>query len=357
MLESTSLVSPNSAPAPPPTSSSGLSRRRKAAVIVQLLIGDGGSLALSELPPALQAQLARELGDIRVVDRTTVNLIASEFADQLGAIGLSAPGGYDAAIDALAQHISPEIANQLRADLAKATDGNPWTMIQALDQNELMRLMTIQSVEVSAVTLSKLPVDKAAELLSNLPGERARSITYEMSKTEDIPPAMVHRIGQALVGDHCGSKATAFDKTPDARLGAILNSSPAKTREALLAELENQDSKFAAHVRNNIFTFEDIETRVAALDVPQCIRGVDAEVLTTAIAAALGLGGKDAEAAEYLLANISKRMSEQVREEAEELGAVSEKDGDNAMRAVSSSILALADEGTITLITEENMDS
>ena len=59
----TSTLAPLSARTPP------LSRKRKAAMIVQLLIGDGGKLKLSQLPEEMQVLLARELGAIRLVDR------------------------------------------------------------------------------------------------------------------------------------------------------------------------------------------------------------------------------------------------------------------------------------------------
>ena len=78
-----------------------LSPRRKAALIVQLMISDGGKLSLDQLPEHLQELLAHELGAIRLVDRDTVNAVAAEFADLLGAIGLSSPGGPAAALDVL----------------------------------------------------------------------------------------------------------------------------------------------------------------------------------------------------------------------------------------------------------------
>lgn len=338
--------------AAPPTDE--IARSRKAAMIVQMLIGDGGKLPLNALPPEHQTKLAHELGEIRVVDRSTVHAVALEFMQELGAIGLSSPGGTDAAVEALADHISPEIAVKLRSELAAATDGDPWSMILSLDDGELLHLMQIQSVEICAVTLSKLPVAKAADILTQLPGSRARRITYAISETQDISPSVVRSIGQALVGDHCGARVTAFEKAPDARLGAILNSSPTQTRETLLRELDQQDAGFAASVRENIFTFKDIATRVAALDVPQCIRGVPAEDLTMAIAFAQTERGDTAEAAEFLLANISQRMSAQIREEADELGTVTDSDADAAMRAVSAEIMALADAGSITLLSAES---
>tara|TARA_B110000285_G_scaffold220490_1_gene272299 strand:- start:1658 stop:1948 length:291 start_codon:yes stop_codon:yes gene_type:complete len=60
-----------------------LTRKRKAAVIVQLLIGDGGKLELSQLPEEMQMLLASELGAIRLIDCDTVHLVTAEFARDL----------------------------------------------------------------------------------------------------------------------------------------------------------------------------------------------------------------------------------------------------------------------------------
>jgi len=244
-----------------------LSRKRKAAVIVQLLIGDGGKLELSQLPEDIQLLLAHELGAIKLVDRDTVHNIAAEFARDLGAVGLSSPGGADGAIEAL----------------------------------------------------SKLPVARAATVLEKLQGDQARRITYAVSQTEKIAPEMVKRIGIALIKDHCITSAIAFEKAPDARVGAILNSSPAMTRDAVLDALTAEDPAFADTVRKSIFTFKDIPKRLAPTDVPNCIRGVAPEVLATAIAGAFPIKAKIAE---------------------------------EAMRDLSSAIRTLADDGTITLISD-----
>ena len=193
----TSTLAPLSARTPP------LSRKRKAAMIVQLLIGDGGKLKLSQLPEDMQALLARELGAIRLVDRETVHQVAAEFARDLGAVGLSSPGGADGAIDALSEHLSPELANRLRAELASAKNGDPWTLVLALPDEVLLLIMTRESPEVCAVALSKLTVMKAAIVLEKMPGDQARRITYAISQTENIAPDAVRRIGAALVPHLC----------------------------------------------------------------------------------------------------------------------------------------------------------
>lgn len=334
----------------PPGSVLSLSRRRKAALIVQLMISDGGKLALSNLPEHLQELLAHELGAIRLVDRDTVNAVADEFADLLGAIGLSAPGDTTAALDALAAHLSPELAGRLRAQLGGPKNADPWVQLSGLEVDELTPILQSESTEVSGVVLSKLPVAKAASVLSALPGETARRITFAVSRTADIAPEVVTRIGTALVSAYCTVKVSAFEKPPVDRVGAILNSSPAATRDSMLEGLDSADAGFAKGVRKAIFTFADIPTRLVPTDIPPSIRGVDPDQLTIGIAAALAQPGELQDAAEFILANISQRMAGQMREDAAEKGTVKPAVGEEAMNAITAAIRDLADSGAITLI-------
>lgn len=327
-----------------------LTPQRKAALIVQLMISDGGKLSLNQLPEHLQELLARELAAIRLVDRDTVNAVANEFADLLAAVGLSSPGGPAAALDALSSHLSPELAGRLKAELGGPRDTDPWVQLSGLEVEALTPIMQAESSEVSAIVLSKLPVAKAASILGQLPGEKARMITFAVSRTEDIAPELVKRIGHTLVATYCTTRITAFEKAPTDRVGAILNSSPAAMRDAILAGLDQADEGFAKGVRKAIFTFADIPTRLVPTDIPPCIRGVDPEDLNTAIAAALGAGGDLKAAADFILANISQRMAEQIREEANEKGKIKASVGEEAMNAVTAAVRELVDSGAITMI-------
>ncbi|MEY1555131.1 FliG C-terminal domain-containing protein [Yoonia sp. R2331] len=345
-------VSPAPVPAAP-SPLAHLTRRRKAALVVQLLISDGNKLALSSLPEAVQAELAQELGKIRLVDRDTVNAVAEEFAGILASIGLSAPGGASAALAALSEHISPALARKLQAELDAQKGSDPWPRIASLELDQLLPIFQAESVEVGAIVLSKLTVERAAEVLGGLPGDQARRITFAVSQTETATPSAIARIGEALVQDYCQTKEVAFEKPPVDRIGAILNSSPASTRDDLLDGLEGSDADLAKSVRKAIFTFADIPARMQPTDIPAALRSVDPDDLNTAIAFALASDGPLNDSAEHVLANISQRMAGQMREDAEEMGKVSTKVGEAAMNKVTAAIRALADAGTIKLMSPD----
>jgi flagellar motor switch protein FliG len=319
-----------------------------------MLFRDGNGIPLTRMPEKLQAALAHELGAIRLVDKTTVEQVAAEFLEELDAIGLVAPGSTLQALDALGDKISPELAERLRAEIMAAQNGDPWPMVTSLSEDALVTLMEAESTHIGAIVLSKLPVAKAAEVLGKLPGERARRISFGMSQTSSVSPDAVLKIGKALMHEHCQKTSIAFNRGPDARLGAILNTSPAMTREDVLTSLNGEDPKFADDVRKNIFTFADIATRIKGTDIPVCTRSIDADELNVAIASALSGGDDEAAGAEYILANMSQRMAGSIREAVEDLGTVKRKVGEAAMNAVTTAIRTLAEDGDITYLSTDD---
>lgn len=318
-------------------------------MIVQMLISDGGAIPLAELPEALQELLAGELGAIRLVDRDTVSAVAEEFVTALEAVGLSAPGTRDGAISALADHLSPSLAEKLRAQMDSVRNGDHWPLIVDLPVERIVEIMQAESVQVCAVVLSKLPVAKAAEVLGKTPGDRARRITFAMSQTGKIAPDAVRRIGAALAQEYGAALPRAFEKAPVQRLGAILNSTATDTREDVLEGLETADPDFAGDVRRAIFTFKDIAPRVKPTDIPNCLRSVDNDVMTTALAAALAGEQALVDSAEFILSSLSQRMAGQLREDATERGRVKKDDAETAMAAVTTAIRELVESGMITL--------
>ena len=349
-----SSATPGLASMPGASGLPALSRRRKAAMVVQMLLADGRKLSLTKLPEDVQLDLTRELGSLRLIDRETLFAVANEFAAQLERVGMTAPGDMESAVKALADQISPDAAARIKSEVsARRGPQDPWTQITALECKALVPIMEQESTEVAAVVLSKLPVAKAAELLGLLPGDKARRITFAVSQTSAIKPDAVRRIGEAIAAAHCQPAQSAFANPPVQRVGAILNSSLAATRDAVLEGLGSEDPGFAEQVRKAIFTFPDIPARLERVDVPKVVRAVDPADLVTALTFALAAGGADAEAAEFILTNMSQRMADNLREEIAERGRVRRADGEKAMGEVVTAIRNAVDAGEITLIVED----
>lgn len=342
-------VKMSAAAAPPPLV---LSRRQKAAIIVRLMLSEGAPIPIAGLPEGLQAELAQQIGAMRVVDRPTLQGVVAEFLGELEQVGLSFPGGLEGALAMMDGQLSPPAATRLRRMIGARPDADPWDRLTALPVEALAPVLEEESTEVAAVLLSKLPVPKAAALLGRLPGDKARRVAFAMSRTTHTDPGTVRRIGHALLAQIESQPARAFDTGPVERVGAILNVSPQLTRDDVLRGLEEADQGFAEQVRRAIFTFVHLPQRLLPRDVPKLTRAVDQPTLVTALAGAAGAPDREA-AAEFVLGNLSQRMAQTLREEIAERGRVKDKDAEAAMNEVIMAIRRLEAAGELSLITED----
>ena len=329
-----------------------LTSREKAAVIVRYLLGEGASIPLAKLPEHIQASLTEQMGQMRLIDRQTLGAVVDEFLGELEQVGLAFPAGMEGALTIMDGHISANAASRLRRLAGASAKADPWDRLTALPVDRLLPVLQQESIEVAAVMLSKLPVPKSAELLGKLPGERARRVAYAVSQTGNVDPETVRRIGISLVSQLDALPPRAFETGPVERVGAILNVSAALTREDVLQGLQETDADFADLVRRAIFTFVHLPRRVLGRDVPKIIRLVDQPVLVTALAATVGVAELEA-AAEFMLANMSQRMAQGLREEMLTRGRVKEKDAETAMAAVLMAIRQLEAAGEIVLVQQE----
>lgn len=329
----------------------------KAAIVVRLLLNEGADLPLEDLPEDLQLRLARQMGQMGLIERHALEAVVEEFAQALDGIGLTFPRGIAEALSVLDGTISAETAERLRKEAGVRRAGDPWLRLQALPLDELKTIAETESIEVAAVLLSKLETAKAAELLGHLPGPLARRITYAISQTGAVTPDAVDRIGLSLASQLDRKPPVAFAHAPDERIGEILTQSASLTRDDMLSGLDETDAELARLVRRAIFTFPHIPARVTPRDVPRVIRAVEQDQLIAALTAAKDDPANVA-AADFLLANLSTRMADSLREQIEERGTVRPRDGEIAMGAVVAAIRDLARAGEIELIPpgEETQD-
>lgn len=329
-----------------------LTRQQKAAVIVRLLLAEGVALPLTQLSDDVQTALTEQIAAMKSIDRATLAGVVDEFLQTLDEVGLAFHGGLDGALSIIGGHLSAGAANRLRRIAGAHSRLDPWERISGLAAEQLLPVLEEESTEVGAVLLSKLAVSKAAELLGKLPGDKARRIAYAVSLTGNVAPETVLRIGHSLAAQLDAVPPRAFDSGPVERVGAILNFSPAATREAVLQGLDEEDAEFADQVRRAIFTFTNIPKRIDARDVPKVLRNIDQIKLITALA---GAKGEDAKSAEFILANISQRMAGNLRDEMANLTKIKDKDAEDAMAAVVAAIREMEAAGEIFLLAEDEV--
>lgn len=317
--------------------------------MVRLLVAEGLPPDLGGLTESQQTTLTRDIAAMRRVDKDTLSAVLGEFVAEIEAIALSFPADLGDALSQLEGFISDHAAAKLRRESGLSYAGDPWDRLSALGTDRLLPILRAEPPEISAVILSKLKVARAADLLSQLPGPQARSIAFAISRTSSIDPDTVQAIGGALLESLDAEPIAAFAEGPVARIGAILNTATAAVRDDVLDGLDHDDAEFARAVRQAIFTFENIPTRIAPRDVPRILRELDEAVIIKAIAAAQSAAPQ---AAAYLLEHLSTRMADQLRDTIREQGPPNQTEGERAMTAVVSQIREMERAGDLILASD-----
>ena len=328
-----------------------LSRQQKAAIVVRFLMQEGADINLSTLPEPLQAALTQEIANLRLIDRDTLADVVTEFVSELDSIGIAAKGGLGEALQLLDGKIARDTAKRLRQDAGVRLFDDPWPRIRALPNDELIPLLDQETVEVAAVILSKLPVPKAADILSNLPGDRARRISFAISMTDAVTPIAVDRIGQVILGQIDNRPERAFADRPEDRIAAILTAADDRLREDVLTGLRDSEPELAQRVEQAIFTFDLIPARIAANDIPKALKTADISDLTLAMAYAQTNGQN--QIAEFILENLPKRMGAIIQEQLQAIDTIPQKQGSAAQTRVVGCIQNQISSGDIILIQPE----
>lgn len=325
----------------------GLSQRQKAAVIVRLLLDDDEVDSLGRLNGDSQTLLAEEMAGMEVIDRQTRDAVITEFCDRLESVGVTFPGDLDGTLAMLGGKLSDDSTDRLRRMAALSGRGDPWARIAALPGPSLLALAKSEAVELIALMLSKLPVAAATQTFTALPRDRARAVAQAMSMTGGVSPDALRRVGLVLLQAADALPRSALDTPATDKIGEILNFATADLRDEVLEALDGQDAEFAQGVRKAIFIFAHIPTRIAARDVPRIIREVEQPALLRALSAT---DDADAAAAEFILANLSQRMADGLREEREALGKVRAQEIEEGMTEVVAAIRRLESEGELVMI-------
>ena len=332
----------------PARSTQDMSARTKAAIVVRFLMQEGAEIDLASRPTSLQADLTREIADLRLIDRATLAEVIEEFAHELDSIGLTAQGVLESALRLHEGIITNDTARRLRQDAAVQLFEDPCGHIKQLDKKELLKLLDAETTEIAAVVLSKLDVRKTAALLGEMPGPRARKISFAIPQTAGVTPHAVDRIGQSLMAQLDNKPERAFNTLPEDRIAAILTAASDDLRDEVMSGLRKTDPELAERVLAGVFTFVDIPTRIAAVDVATAVKTVAQTDIVIALCYANGNGME--EVSEFILGGLSRRMAETIREEIEERGSVKTKEGEADVTALVSGIQGQISAGEISFV-------
>ena len=327
-----------------------LSGAQKAAIILSLVEPADAAEILQDLSEEAVVSFARAVSELKPITAETLNGVIMEFLLALGE-GTDIRGGIEQVRSYLGQFMEDDAVNQIIDDLIDQNNRPVWDRFGEAPVDATAGFLALEHPQTVSVILSKLRADKGAQILELLDQELAQNVVMRMARVPTIDPSTL-KIAEETVSSHFLSAIQRQSNAvkPAELIGNLMNNIGSEARDGFLAFLEESDASLASEVARVMFTFADIASRLPTIAVASIVKDVEEERLLMALRHA-----RDTENPSYdfIMSNLSKRMSERLAEDLDAMEQPKEKEAEAAQMEVVNLIQSKAKMGEFTLYEPE----
>ena len=311
---------------------------QKSALLFITLGPEASADILKRLPENEIQKITYEIANISTVTSEQRHSILQEFLEMNKAKDYLLEGGLDYAKELLSKALGPQRAGEILNKVAEASQLNrPFAIARKADAQQILNIINYEHPQTIALILCYLQVEKAAQIISELPEEIQSEVALRIATMNTTSPDVIREIEKVL-----DDKLSTIVKTETTVLGGIdtlvgiLNQVDRTTEKNITESLQEQDYELAEKIKSCMFVFEDILT-LDDVAIQRILREVEAKEL------ALALKGASEEVANVIYKNQSKRAAASLKEDIEYLGPVRLTDVEKAQQQIVAVIRRLED--------------
>ena len=300
--------------------------KEKAAMLLIALGPELSSEVFKQLKDDEIEQLTLEIANIRSVTPQEKDKVMEEFYQMCLAQDYIAEGGIGYAKDILEKALGTEKTMEIINRLTVSLQVRPFEFIRKTDASQVLNFIQNEHPQTIALILAYLKPSQAAEVLSSLPQEKQAVVAKRIAMMDRTSPEIIKEVERVL--EKKLSSLVIEDYTATGGLESIvdiLNSVDRGTEKYIMETLEIEDSELAEDIRKRMFVFEDI-LQLDNRSIQRFLREVDNSQL------AIALKGATEEVQSAIYGNMSKRLSEMIKEDIEFMGPVRLKDVEEAQQ-------------------------
>ncbi|MGB7604248.1 MAG: flagellar motor switch protein FliG [Lutisporaceae bacterium] len=322
---------------------SGLTGRQKAAILLITLGPEKSALIFKHLKEEDIEQLTLEIANMRTVSPDEKEAILQEFYQVCLAQEYISEGGISYAKEILERALGGQKALDVINKLTASLQVRPFDFVRKADASQILNFIQGEHPQTIALILAYLKPQQAASIVSALPQDKQADVARRIAVMDRTSPDIIKEIERVL--ERKLSSMVTQDYTMAGGIGAIvdiLNSVDRGTEKFIMESLEVQDTDLAEQIRKRMFIFDDIIT-LDSRSIQRVIREVENGDW------ALALKSANEEVQKSVFSNMSKRLSEMIKEDMEYMGPVRLRDVEEAQQKIVNIIRKLEDAGEIVI--------
>ena len=322
---------------------SNLSGAQKAAVLMLLL----GEQQASEIVKFMNPQEVQTLGgamvDVSDVSQEAVNAILDEFVGTIKKQSSLGLGNTDYVEKVFKRALGDDKAASVLGRIMPGQSSKGLEILQWMDARAIADMIKTEHPQVTAIILSVLDHQVAADVLNFLPDESRAEILQRVASLETVQPSAMQELESIMklqFSTNTSSKSSSFGGIKAA--AQIMNSTKTALENSIMKGLEEIDADLMMRIQDNMFTFENLGA-VDNKGIQVLMRAVDNNQLMIA------MKGASEEVKARFFDNMSERARGMFKDEMDAKGLMRLSDVEEAQKQIMRSARKLSDSGELVL--------
>jgi flagellar motor switch protein FliG len=316
---------------------------QRAAVLMLLLGEDLASNIISYLDPKEVQELGAAMVSVADMSQEAVNAVLDQFVDLLKRQTSLSLGTTEYVETVLKRALGPDKASSVLSRIMPNRASRGLEILQWMDARAIAEMIKTEHPQVTAIILSILEAEVAADVLAYLPNDTRPEVIQRVASLDTIQPSAMEELESIMkkqFSNNASSSSSSFGGVKAA--AKIMNFTKVELEGQILQGVGQIDEELALRIQDNMFSFENL----AAVDnrgIQALMRAVEPDMLMTALKGAADV------VKDKFLDNMSSRARGMFVDDMEAKGPLRMTEVEDAQKKVMRAARKLSEKGELIL--------
>lgn len=314
-----------------------------AAILMMSLGESEASEVFKHLSPKEVQKLGEAIAKTKAITRERVNDVVDKFTGVAAAQSLLVSNSGDYVRSVLKRALGDDKAALLIDRILQGGDVSGIESLKWMEPSSVAELLRNEHPQIVAAILVHLDFDQAADILKFFIERQRNEVMLRVATMEGIQPSALKDLNEVLFKVLAGG-----DKMRKSSLGGVkaaaemINQMGTAIEGTVIESIRNHDPDLAQKIMDKMFVFDDV-IKLDDKSIQTVLKEISSDVLIVA------LKGAQPELKDKILANMSTRAAETLREDLESRGPMRLSEVEAQQKEILKVVRRLADEGTIVI--------
>ena len=320
-----------------------LTSTQRAAVLMLLLGEQQASEIIRFMNPKEVQSLGAAMVSVADLSQEAVNTVLDQFVATIKKQTSLGLGTTDYVEKVFKRALGDDKAASVLGRILPGQSTKGLEILQWMDARSIAEMISTEHPQVTAIILSVLEHEVAADVLNFLPPATRPEIIQRVASLETVQPSAMAELEAIMKMQFSKSSSSASSSFGGIKAAAkIMNSTKTALEASIMKGLEGIDPDLMMRIQDNMFTFENL----AAVDnkgIQVLMRAVDNNQLMIA------MKGASEEVKARFFDNMSERARGMFKDEMDAKGLMRLSDVEEAQKQIMRSARKLSDSGELVL--------